>query len=102
MDISAAALPPRSPHISAKDRTHPLFPIYDEYRRGMSRLLVEASDFSDWLYRYERDIQFAEIEKHPRMPEFQQWMRDNKGGARRCPAGVFPHNFNFWLEGGRW
>ena len=23
-------------------------------------------------------------------------------GARRCPAGGFPDNFNFWLDGGRW
>lgn len=34
--------------------------------------------------------------------EFMNWMRANKGGSRPCPAGVFPHNFNFWKEGGRW
>jgi hypothetical protein len=38
----------------------------------------------------------------PNYQEFMVWMRANKGGARTCPAGDFPHNFNYWREGGRW
>jgi hypothetical protein len=30
------------------------------------------------------------IARHPRFKEFQTWMMENKGGARPCPAGVFP------------
>jgi hypothetical protein len=102
MDISAAALPPIQPAISAADRGHPLFSLYSQHRAFCSNNLIEASSFPDWLFQYERDIAAQEIAKHPRFKEWQQWMRDNQGGARACPAGTFPHNFNYWLEGGRW
>lgn len=101
-EMSQAAIAPRQPNISPKALTHPLFPIYRHYRSSMNTLLVEASSFEDWLYQYERNLRDEETVKHPRMGEFRQWMTVNKGGARRCPAGCFPHNFNYWLEGGRW
>lgn len=49
MDISPAALPPIQPHISKADREHPLFNEYMSYRSAMSRLLVEASSFQNWV-----------------------------------------------------
>ena len=101
-EISKAALPPRQPSISAQDRAHPLFSIYQRHRSAMSNLLVEASSFSDWLYQYEENLRSQVEKSDPRYPEFLAWMRTAKGGARRCPAGVFPHNFHFWAEGGRW
>ena len=102
MDISAACLPPRQPHISDQDRKHPLFPTYQRYRASMTAQLVEASGFRDWLGGYERDLEARRFQADPRFPEFMAWMQANKGGARRCPAGSFPHNFTFWCEGGRW
>lgn len=102
MDISPACTAPVQPAISAKEREHPLFPIYSLYHASMSNQLVEASAFCDWLYQYERDAVNEEAARHPRYSEFLNWMQKNKGGARACPAGIFPHNFLYFLEGGRW
>lgn len=102
MDMSKAAIAPRQPIITEADRKHPLFPIYNEYRAGCSRMLVQASHFKDWLSQYERELVNAKAASDPRYSKFLDWMIDNKGGARKCPAGMFPHNFYFWLEGGRW
>lgn len=100
MDMHGAALPPRQPHISEADRAHPRFAEYQRYRSSMSALLVEADSFQSWLGSKEREARDAEIMAHPRFREFQQWMRDNKGGARMPCA--FPENFNRWLKGERW
>lgn len=107
--ISKAALPPIQPPISAADRQHPLFPVYQQYRSSMSNLLVEASAFRDWLYQYEREQRETVFTQHPRFKEFQRWMVAAQGGRRPCcptkdnPGGVmFPANFQYWLNGGRW
>lgn len=102
MDISQAAQPPRQPAVSRADATHPLFPIYQEYRNAMIRQLVEADSFRDWLAQYERRLVEEEATRHPDYSLFRQWMVENRGGARPCPAGAFPHNFYFWQSGGRW
>ena len=54
---------------------------------------------------FKKEKQAAEHLKEMKRPEYQDftaWLRANKGGARPCPAGNFPHNFKFWMEGGRW
>lgn len=103
MDMHAAAMAPRQPHISEQDRRHSRFAEYSAYRASMSRLLVEASSFPDWLYQQERQARDNEIVTHPRYSAFLTWMRETRGGARKCPAGnVFPANFLYWLDGGRW
>lgn len=99
-EMSPAAEPPRQPPISEADKKHPRFAEYMIYRGAMIRQLVEASSFPDWLRQAERDT--GELMLDPRYPEFLQWMRDNKGGRRPCPVGVFPANFRYWLQGGRW
>lgn len=100
MDMSAAALPPRSGTYLPTDMQHPLFPLYREHRSSCQRLMIDSSDFRDWLFQYERNLQSDNAAKHPRFAEFQAWCRETQSGRRRCPAGCFPHNFNFWLEGG--
>jgi hypothetical protein len=100
--MSRAAIAPRQPSISNQDRQHPLFRLYQQHRSAMSLLLVEASEFQDWLFQYKQNLQSQKFTADARYPEFLAWMRSAKGGARRCPAGVFPHNFNYWLDGGRW
>lgn len=102
MKMSPAALPPQQPLITEANRRHPLFPEYQEHRQFCIRNLIQADEFTNWLAQRERERHHDEIAQHPRFAEFQQWMRDNQGGARRCPAGSFPANFQFWLEGGRW
>ena len=102
MDISKAALPPRQPSINPADRAHPLFRVYDAYRTSCACRLIEADGFRDWLGQYERNLLEQRQKIHARYNEFVEWMRDTQGGARTCPAGRFPHNFNYWLEGGRW
>jgi hypothetical protein len=102
MDMSRAATAPVQPHVSDRDRAHPLFPIYNQVRAACSRLLVQADSFRDWLYQYEHDLKRSAAAADPRYPRFLDWMQREKGGARKCPAGVFPHNFYFWIEGGRW
>lgn len=102
MNMSKAALPARYGHASAQDEKHPLFPIYQRYRSSMSCQLVNSEDFRDWLYSYEQNFICDNAAKHNDYPKFMEWMKANQGGARRCPAGVFPHNFNYWLNGGRW
>ena len=102
MDISKAALPPIQPHISAADRAHPRFPEYANYRAGMSRLLVEASSFKDWLRGQERAAEMVQWENHPQLRAFQIWMRDNKGGAPERNPAAFPENFKRWMAGERW
>ena len=100
--MSAAALPPAQPIITAQDRAHPEFPKYAAYRSAMSAQLVEASSFQDWLRQCERDAHDQEWLEHPRYPEFKEWMWAARSGARRCPYGSFPENFKAWLEGKRW
>ena len=51
---------------------------------------------------YKKETEAAAALADPRYQEFMVWMRANKGGARPCPAGEFPHNFNYWQAGGRW
>lgn len=102
MEMSKAALPARYGKSSAKDEKHPLFPIYRQYRASMSMQLVNSEDFRDWLYSYEQKLINDTATKRPEYFDFIKWMTANQGGARRCPAGAFPHNFNYWLEGGRW
>lgn len=102
MDMSKAALPARYGRASAQDEKHPLFPIYQRYRSSMSAQLVNSEDFRDWLYSYEQNLICEKAAKHNDYLKFMEWMKANQGGARKCPAGVFPHNFNYWLNGGRW
>lgn len=102
MDISAAALPPRQPTISTKDRTHPLFRLYQQHLSSCSLNLIEASAFADWLYQREQNEKSESAAAHPRYADFLAWMRANRAGARPCPAGTFPRNFQYWLDGGRW
>lgn len=100
MDMSAAALPPIQPHISDADRAHPLFAEYRQHRSFCDRQMIDAPRFSDWLYQREQGQMRDHWAKHPSYPDFLQWMRDNKGGARGTLT--FPENFKFWLGGGRW
>lgn len=102
MDMSAAALPARFGRASKADESHPLFPLYRQHRSSMSRLMVNSDDFRYWLHQHEFHARLDQAAKHERYPEFMTWMRANQGGARECPAGVFPRNFTYWLEGGRW
>lgn len=103
MDISAAALPPRQPYVSEKERMHPKYPEYRNHVSAMTRLLVEAPSFADWLAQSTYHAKLDTEAKHPRYPEFLAWMRATRGGARKCPAGnAFPANFHYWLNGGRW
>lgn len=102
MNMSKAALPPRAPHISANDRLHPLFPTYELHLSSCRRNLIEASSFADWLSQYNYETERTSAAAHPKYPAFLDWMRDNQGGARKCPAGAFPHNMYYWLDGGRW
>lgn len=102
MEISKAALPPRQPVILPSDRSHPLFATYMNYRSGMSAQLVEADSFKTWLLHRDRDQRDAQLTALPEYRKFKQWMWDTRGGARECPAGNWPHNFNYWIEGGRW
>lgn len=102
MEMSKTALPARYGKASAQDEKHSLFPIYRQYRSSMSAQLVNSEDFSDWLCNYERNLTNEIYAGHKQYPNFIKWMRANQGGARICPAGAFPHNFNYWLEGGRW
>jgi hypothetical protein len=104
MDMSPAALPPRSPVITQQDRRHPRFPEYDRYRMGCVRLMVRAHDFSDWLHQGEAEAVRDKAADHPRYQEFMAWMRQTQAGRRKCPVpgGAFPQNFYHWLEGGRW
>jgi hypothetical protein len=102
MDMSLAALPPQLPSISSTAKKHPLFQLYMQYRQSRIKLMIDCEEFSDWLSCYQREMQSNKFAKHLKFFEFQQWMHANKGGARRCPAGDFPYNFTFWLNGGRW
>lgn len=102
MDMSKAALPARYGKASKNDESHPLFPIYQSYRSSMSKLMVDSSDFRDWLSCYEAQLIRDNAAKHNDYPNFMAWMNANQGGSRKCPAGVFPHNFHYWLLGGRW
>lgn len=49
------AIPGKFGYASKTDESHPLFPIYREYRSNMSKLMLNSSDFRDWLFCYEAD-----------------------------------------------
>jgi hypothetical protein len=102
MDMSAAALPPCQPAISEADRSHPLFPAYMQHRNSCIRLMVTANTFEGFKFQARHEAKCDVAEEHPRFKEFQSWMRETKAGGRKCPAGSFPENFYFWVEGGRW
>lgn len=55
MDMSKAALPPIHPSVSAKEKAHPRYHQYRAYVGSMSRLLVTAMSFSQWLRDVEQD-----------------------------------------------
>jgi hypothetical protein len=102
MDISPAALPPRAPVYTEADKAHPLFPTYRQHMTFCAHKMIQASDFRDWLYQYNQENAYFTARKHPDYPTFLSWITAERGGARPCPAGQFPHNFAFWREGGRW
>lgn len=103
MHMSAAAFPPIHGEITDQDRTHPRFAEYSRWRASMSRQLVRADGFKDWLYQQEQNEMRDRWAAHESYPDFLAWMRETKAGGRKCPAGsYFPVNFQFWLEGGRW
>lgn len=102
MDISAAAMPPIQPFITASDRAHHRFPEYMTYRHGMNRLLVQADSFANWLHQVEQSDKLEAWASHPRFSEFQQWMWANKGGDPKRSPAAFPENFKRWLNGTRW
>jgi hypothetical protein len=109
MDMHAAALPPRSGSYTKHDEAHPLFPLYRQHLSSCARLMIDASDFQDWIYQHNRQVEDEAAARHPRFAEFQAWCREVKAGARKCcptkdnPGGLcFPHNFRYWLDGGRW
>lgn len=102
MKMSKAALPPQQPVINEKDRAHPLFAEYQRHRASCVNQLVSVDAFADWLYQREFKQRADDAAKHPKFQEFQKWMVDNQGGARKCSAGSFPANFRYWLDGGRW
>jgi hypothetical protein len=108
-DMSPAALPPRQPPIRAKDREHPLFPAYMQHRNGMANKLVEALSFDGFVYQHNREQAEVPFLQHPRRAEFVAWCRQTQSGRRKCcptkgnPNGlIWPANFQYWLDGGRW
>lgn len=103
MDMHSAALPPRQPTINDADRSHPLFPLYQQHRSSCARLMVQALAFDAWKFQHEAELVRVNYAADPRYPAFLGWMRANQGGARKCPAGSsFPRNFIYWTDGGRW
>lgn len=102
MDMSAAALPARYGSASAQDENHPRFAEYRRYRSGMSRLMVDSSDFRDWLRSTEHQEALDNEANHPRFKEWQAQFRAAKGGLiKTLPNGQpnsFPFNFRYWLS----
>jgi hypothetical protein len=108
-DISAAALPPIQPPMPRGVERHPLYRAYLAHRSFAANNLIRATSWEGFLYQAEQDRVSSEATSHPRYPEFMDWMRANRSGARKClpskdfPEGLaFPANFRHWLEGGRW
>lgn len=102
MDMSAAALPPRQPHIPENARSHPDFMEYMSYRSGCNRLMIDASRWEDWLAQRAFRAELDDWSRHPRFKAFQAWMFENKGGDRKRNPAAFPENFKAWLDGARW
>jgi hypothetical protein len=109
MDMSAAALPPRHGPVFPSDTSHPLYPEYRAYRNNMTRLMVEAAGFRDWLVCRQSEENRDSWARHPEYPDFIAWMRQTRAGGRHCrptkdmPYGLaFPENFKVWLTGERW
>lgn len=102
MDMSGAALPPITGRSTEGDRAHPLYREWRAAEANNARLMIDGQNFKDWLYQRERQQVSDDWAKHSQYPAFVAWMRENKGGARKCSAGSFPENFKYWLAGGRW
>lgn len=73
-----------------------------QHRNFCANNLITATSWDGFVYQHERDRLDNDYKAHPKFLEFQQWMRDNRAGARKCPAGAFPANFEYWLTGARW
>lgn len=102
MDMSKAAMAPIQPAINEADRKHPQFAEYMSYRSAMSRLMVEAQSFQDWLHSWEVEKQNKMLTNHPMYQDFKQWMIDNKGGEKGRTKKIWPENFYAWINGERW
>jgi hypothetical protein len=109
MDMSKAALPPRSGYYTRADQAHPLFGLYRQYLTFCAAKMIDAPDFRDWLYQHNYLKLTDNAARDPEYPAFLAWMRETKAGARSCCAGAdlpeglkFPENFRYWQAGGRW
>ncbi len=101
MEMSKAALPARYGFASKANEAHPRFSEYQRYRSSMSRLLVDSSNFSDWLRQVEYQEALDAEKKHPR---FIEWQRAFIAGKMGRPGflidGKPPKNFSQWLANG--
>lgn len=93
MDISPACTAPVQPPISAKDRAHPLFREYQIYRSAMTRLMVEADRFDNWLYQREREALNISFTKHARYPAFMAWMQETARRRQQAQPCAVPLQF---------
>lgn len=103
MDMSAAALPPKSGHYTEADRADPDFREYQDHLSSCRRLMIDASDFRNWKFQKEQNAIRDDAAADPLYPAFLAWIRETKAGGRKCPAGdYFPKNFEYWKSGCRW
>ena len=91
-----------APSIDPKDRENERFPIYNKYRNACIKHDIECEGFATWLALNERLEKDKTFSANSQFSGFRQWMVAEQGGSRRCPAGIFPENYLFWVNGGRW
>lgn len=105
MDMHAAALPARYGRASTQDEAHSRFGEYRTYRSAMLRLMVDSSDFSDWLSSVEREERLDAEATHPRFKTWQTaFIAASAGMCKMLSNGkpnAFPANFRYWLETGK-
>lgn len=103
MDMSKAALPPRSGYYTPADEAHSRFREYRAYQSSRARLMIDCEDFRVWLAATERNEALDAEADHPRFKEWQAWFIANRKGAQPLPNGgpsAFPFNFRYWLTNG--
>ncbi len=95
MELRAGCEYPINPTNSEDDTNHPRYPEYRNWRNAMTRQLVAANSFRNWLAQTIEDEQRQLDLRHPRHMEYCQWLRENVN----CPKPTQPYKtFREWLD----
>lgn len=95
MDIRPGCDYPMQPTNTVEDEQHPRYAEYRQWRNAMTRQLVQANSFRNWLAQTEASEQAARNVAHPRHGDYCAWLRE-KVNCTNPTSSYKP--FHEWLN----